>query len=90
MGVKIEGIGFNLLMIEGVNELKGIEYCFLFDMIEIGFFIGLAVMIQLDIIIKDVWIDQLGIIFIVFGCMGIKFDFEGDNICILQQDIYEI
>lgn len=45
MGVKIEGIGFNFLIIEGVSELKGIEYCFLFDMIEIGFFIGLVVMI---------------------------------------------
>jgi len=90
MGAKIEGIGSNLLTIEGVNELKGTEHRLLPDMIEIGSFIGLAAMTQSDITIKDARIDQLGIIPTTFGRMGIKLDFEGDNIRIPQQDTYEI
>ncbi|KGE89196.1 MAG: UDP-N-acetylglucosamine 1-carboxyvinyltransferase [Phaeodactylibacter xiamenensis] len=90
MGAKIEGIGSNLLTIEGVNELKGTEHRLLPDMIEIGSFIGLAAMTQSDITIKDARIDQLGIIPTAFERMGIKLDFEGDNIRIPQQDTYEI
>jgi UDP-N-acetylglucosamine 1-carboxyvinyltransferase len=59
-------------------------------MIEIGSFIGLAAMTQSDITIKDARIDQLGIIPTAFERMGIKLDFEGDNIRIPQQDTYEI
>jgi UDP-N-acetylglucosamine 1-carboxyvinyltransferase len=38
MGAKIEGIGSNLLHIEGVNYLAGTEHRMLPDMIESGIF----------------------------------------------------
>ena len=66
MGAKIEGIGSNLLHIEGVSELKGCFHRILPDMIEIGSFIGLAAMTQSEITIKDVSWDNLGIIPNVF------------------------
>src|ERR1700759_1769193 len=44
MGAKINGIGSNLLTIEGVTELHGTDHRMLPDMIEIGSFIGLAAM----------------------------------------------
>jgi UDP-N-acetylglucosamine 1-carboxyvinyltransferase len=44
MGANIQGIGSNLLIIEGVESLGGTEHRMLPDMIEIGSFIGLAAM----------------------------------------------
>ena len=53
MGAKISGIGSNMLIIEGVDVLHGTEHTMLPDMIEIGSFIGLAVMTQSEITIKN-------------------------------------
>ena len=44
MGARIDGIGSNLLYIDGVRELGGCHHTILPDMIEIGSFIGLAAM----------------------------------------------
>jgi UDP-N-acetylglucosamine 1-carboxyvinyltransferase len=90
MGAKISGIGSNLLSIEGVEYLGGTEHTLLPDMIEIGSFIGLAAMTQSDIRIKNVRIDQLGIIPETFGRLGIKMNIENDDIHIPAQDRYEI
>lgn len=90
MGAKIEGIGSNLLKIEGVKELKGCFHRILPDMIEIGSFIGLAAMTKSEITIKDVSYDNLGIIPNVFRKLGIKLERRGDDIYIPAQDSYEI
>ena len=90
MGAKIEGIGSNLLHIEGVKELKGCYHRILPDMIEIGSFIGLAAMTQSEITIKDVSWENLGIIPNVFRRMGIKLEKRGDDIYIPAQEKYEI
>jgi UDP-N-acetylglucosamine 1-carboxyvinyltransferase len=90
MGAKIEGIGSNLLHIEGVKELKGCFHRILPDMIEIGSFIGLAAMTQSEITIKDVSWENLGIIPNVFRRLGIKLERRGDDIYIPAQDHYEI
>ncbi len=42
MGAKITGIASNLLYIDGVSELHGTEHRILPDMIEVGSFIGMA------------------------------------------------
>ena len=90
MGAKIEGIGSNLLRIQGVDSLGGTEHRMLPDMIEIGSFIGMAAITGSDITIKDVRRDQLGIIPSTFQRLGIKMDFPGDDIHIPAQDHYEI
>ncbi|HKK78089.1 MAG TPA: hypothetical protein VJ933_00615, partial [Phaeodactylibacter sp.] len=90
MGAKIDGIGSNLLTIEGVDRLGGTEHRLLPDMIEIGSFIGLAAMTQSAITIKDARVDQLGIIPRMFERMGIRMEIQGDNIHIPQQEDYEI
>lgn len=90
MGAKIEGIGSNLLQIEGVKELGGCFHRILPDMIEIGSFIGLAAMTKSEITIKDVSWDNLGIIPNVFRKLGIKLERRGDDIYIPAQDSYEI
>jgi UDP-N-acetylglucosamine 1-carboxyvinyltransferase len=90
MGAKITGIGSNLLTIEGVSYLKGTEHRMLPDMIEIGSFIGLAAMTQSDITIKNVSLENLGIIPDKFKQLGIQMEFSGDDIHIPEQEIYEI
>lgn len=90
MGAKITGVGSNLLTIEGVEKLGGTEHTLLPDMIEIGSFIGLAAMTQSEITIKNCRIDMLGIIPEIFRRLGIKMEFQGDDIHIPAQEKYEI
>ena len=90
MGAKINGIGSNFLKIIGVSSLSGTTHKILPDMIEIGSFIGLAAMTKSDILIKDVSIENLGIIPKTFQRLGIKMIIENDSIHIPAQDHYEI
>lgn len=90
MGARIEGIGSNLLRIEGVSGLRGAEHRLLPDMIEVGSFIGLAAMTQSEITIRSANIPELGIIPRVFERMGIAMEFRGDDIFIPAQKEYEI
>ena len=90
MGANITGIGSNLLTISGVDYLGGCEHRVLPDMIEIGSWIGVAVMTKSELTIKDVSWENLGQIPNVFRKLGIKFEKRGDDIFIPEQDSYEI
>ena len=90
MGANIEGIGSNLLTITGVNQLEGTNHRLLPDMIEVGSFIGLAAMTQSNIVIKNAGIEHLGVIPDKFRQLGITVEFQGDDIHIPGQEIYEI
>lgn len=90
MGAKINGIGSNLLTVEGVDSLGGTEHCMLPDMIEVGSFIGLAAMTQSDIRIKNAGIEHLGQIPEKFRQLGIQLECEGDDIHVPAQEVYEI
>ena len=90
MGARIEGIGSNLLKVEGVDALKGTTHTLLPDMIEVGSFIGLAAMTRSDITICNVNYPALGIIPDVFSKLGIIIEHQGDNIHIPAQDHYEV
>lgn len=91
MGAKINGVGSNLLEIEGVDSLGGCEHRILPDMIEIGSWIGLAAMTRSEITIKDVSWDNLGVIPNTFRKLGITIERRGDDIHIpAHTDGYEI
>ncbi len=90
MGAKIDGIGSNMLHIEGVKELHGCDHRILPDMIEIGSLIGMAVMTKSALTIKDVSYDKLGMIPMVFKRLGIKLERKGDDIFVPEQEHYEI
>jgi UDP-N-acetylglucosamine 1-carboxyvinyltransferase len=90
MGADITGTGSNLLTIHGVEKLEGTNHTILPDMIEIGSFIGLAAMTQSDIRIKNVSLENLGVIPEKFRQLGIKINIDGDDIHIPEQDVYEI
>jgi UDP-N-acetylglucosamine 1-carboxyvinyltransferase len=90
MGASIEGIGSNLLRVHGVESLHGCEHSLLPDMIEVGSFIGLAALTRSEITLKDVSVENLGIIPEQFRRLGITVRQEGDDLIIPQQDHYEI
>jgi UDP-N-acetylglucosamine 1-carboxyvinyltransferase len=90
MGAKINGVGSNMLSIEGVETLAATEHTILPDMIEVGSFIGLAAMTQSDITIKNVGLQHLGIIPEKFRQLGIKMNFVNDDIHVPAQFSYEI
>lgn len=90
MGARIEGIGSNRLIIQGVSSLSGCNHTLLPDMIEVGSFIGMAAMTSSEITIKDVSVNNLGIIPESFRKLGIKVIQQGDDLFIPQQDCYEI
>ncbi|MDA0741691.1 MAG: UDP-N-acetylglucosamine 1-carboxyvinyltransferase [Bacteroidetes bacterium] len=90
MGAKIEGIGSNMLHIEGVLELGGTSHRILPDMIEIGSWIGMAAMTGSEITIKDVSYPDLGIIPTVFRRLGIHTELRGDDLFVPAHDHYEI
>ncbi|MFT5256651.1 MAG: UDP-N-acetylglucosamine 1-carboxyvinyltransferase [Polaribacter sp.] len=90
MGAKISGVGSNLLIIEGVKALGGCEHRVLPDMIEIGSWIGVAVMTRSELTIKDVSWENLGQIPNVFRKLGVQLEKRGDDIYIPEQASYEI
>ena len=91
MGARIDGLGSNLLKITGVNELKGSNHTVLPDMIEIGSWIGLAAMTKSNIRIKNVSLENLGIIPDVFKSLGIKLIIDEDDIIVPEnKDGYQI
>lgn len=90
MGARIDGIGSNLLTIEGVERLGGTTHRMLPDMIEVGSFIGVAAMTGSDIVLENVGVRDLGIMPDCFRRLGFNMKVEGDNIRVCQEKIYEI
>ncbi len=90
MGARIEGIGSNLLQIEGVRYLTGTSHRLLPDMIEVGSFIAMAAMTRSRITIKNVSYRNLGIIPDQFRRLGIALVEHGDDIIVPGQEHYEI
>lgn len=90
MGAKISGVGSNLLVIEGVEYLFGTKHRLLPDMIEVGSFIGMAAMTGSKLLLKDVGINDLGILPGIFRRIGVNLDIKDDDILVDQKEIYEI
>ena len=90
MGAKISGIGSNLLIVDGVDSLKGCNHTCLPDMIEVGSFMALAALTESEITIKGAGIKHLGNIPLTFEKMGMSFIIKDDDIFIPSQRHYEI
>lgn len=90
MGAHIEGIGSNLLNIEGVEHLGGATHRLLADMIEVGSFIGIAAMTGSDLLLKNCGTADLGMLPDAFARIGVNLEILGDDIRVNQKEIYEI
>lgn len=90
MGLRIDGLGSNLVTIHGQSQLHGAAHTILPDMIEVGSFIGMAALNRSSITIKNVSYDNLGIIPDSFKRLGIHLERRDDDIFVPEQDCYEI
>lgn len=82
MGAKIDGIGSNRLVIEGATHLNGCEARVGADFMEVGSFIGVAVMTGGEIRIKDADPQYLDMVKLVFERLGVTWTVEGQDILV--------
>ncbi len=90
MGANISGIASNLITIVGVERLHGASHTVLPDMIEVGSFIGMAAMVGDGVRIKNVSLQNLGIIPDAFRRLGVKIRVEGDDLIVPYQSHYVV
>jgi UDP-N-acetylglucosamine 1-carboxyvinyltransferase len=80
MGARIEGIGSNVVRIQGQPRLEGGEWTIGPDFMEVGSFIGLAAVTGGELLIKDAAPQHLGMIRMVFARLGVHFEVRGDDV----------
>jgi UDP-N-acetylglucosamine 1-carboxyvinyltransferase len=80
LGARIEGIGSNVLRIEGAERLHGGEWRIASEHIEVCSFIGLVAVTGGDVTIEDVVPDDLAPILPVFGRLGVHIELDGTTL----------
>jgi len=82
MGAQIEGIGSNVLTIQGVDRLGGGEFTIGPDFMEVGSFIGLGAITGGGLRIKDAGVRDLRMTQLVFERLGVRIEIEGDDVLV--------
>ena len=82
MGAKIEGIGSNILVIQGVKKLHGTTFRVSPDYLEVGSFISLAAVTRGEILIQDADIPNLRMIRLIFSRLGIQTIEQGKDLLV--------
>ena len=80
MGARIEGIGSNVLNIEGVERLGGCQHRIGPDYIEVASFVGLAAVTGGDVTVTGVEPADLRAILHGFGRLGIEVELNGNDL----------
>jgi len=82
MGARIEGIGSNLMIIHGQEELHGADYSIGPDHIEIGSFIALAACTGGELRIRDCVPDDLRMTRLAFERLGCRIEYDGGDVIV--------
>lgn len=90
MGARIEGIGSNVLRIQGVEKLKGAPHRIGPDYLEVGSFISLAAVTGGELFIEDADLENLRMIRLVFSRLGIETRVENDGLLVPGDQTMEI
>jgi UDP-N-acetylglucosamine 1-carboxyvinyltransferase len=80
MGAQIEGIGSNVLRIQGCQCLDGGECTIGPDFMEVGSFVGLAAVTGGEILIKNAAPEHLGMVRMVFERLGVHLQVRGNDV----------
>jgi UDP-N-acetylglucosamine 1-carboxyvinyltransferase len=96
MGADIQGIGSNLLTVNGAEQLHGCEHHVAPDHIEIGSFMALAGVTGGELRIKDTVPGDLRMVRLVFERLGLRSELDendvivpGDQKLVVQSDVGE-
>jgi len=82
MGARVEGIGSNVLIVNGVDRLGGCEHRIGPDHIEIGSFMAIAGVTGGELRIRDTVPDDLRMVRLVFKRIGLHSELEGDDVIV--------
>ncbi|MBZ0291046.1 MAG: UDP-N-acetylglucosamine 1-carboxyvinyltransferase [Anaerolineae bacterium] len=82
LGAQIEGLGSNQIVIQGVNRLHGGEARVGADFMEVGSFIGAAVMTGGELLIREADPSTLDMVALVFERLGVTWQAEGNDVFI--------
>jgi UDP-N-acetylglucosamine 1-carboxyvinyltransferase len=82
MGADIQGIGSNVLTVNGAATLRGCEHRIAPDHIEIGSFMALAGVTGGEMRIQDTIPGDLRMIRLVFERLGLRTELEGDDVIV--------
>jgi UDP-N-acetylglucosamine 1-carboxyvinyltransferase len=80
LGAQIEGMGTNSLTIRGVDSLHGGEFHIPSDHIEVGSYIGLAVVTRSELLIEDAVPEHMYAVRHMLEKLGVEIRIEGGNI----------
>lgn len=91
VGAKIEGIGTNKLVIDGVQNLSGGEWTVISDHIDIGGMIVAAAVTNGELLIKNAIPKHMTQILNYFAKLNLKVEIQGENIFVPSgQELYAI
>ena len=91
MGGRIDGIGTNVLQIEGVPKLHGGQAAVGPDYLEVGSFIALAAVTGGDLLIRNARPDEHRTTASAYGKLGVRWDVRGNDIFVpAGQDLVAI
>ncbi len=80
LGAQIEGVGTNRLIINGVERLHGGEVRVGADYMEVGSFIGAAIMTGGELLITDADPQHLEMVALTFARLGVNWEIRGQDI----------
>ena len=90
MGARIEGVGSNLLTIEGGRPLHGCTHRIGPDHIEVGSFIGLAAVTRSALRIADAGVEHLRSVHLGFERLGVETRIDGADLVVPEQQALRI
>jgi UDP-N-acetylglucosamine 1-carboxyvinyltransferase len=82
MGARIEGIGSNVMTVHGADRLGGCVHTLSPDHIEVGSFMALAGVTGGELRIRDTIPDDLRMIRLVFGRIGLHSELDGEDVIV--------
>jgi UDP-N-acetylglucosamine 1-carboxyvinyltransferase len=90
MGARVEGIGSNVMIVHGRDQLGGADYTIGPDYIEVASFAALAAVTGGELRIKDVVREDLRMTSMVFGRLGCEMDFDGSDLLVPAEQTLRI
>jgi UDP-N-acetylglucosamine 1-carboxyvinyltransferase len=90
MGARIDGIGSNLLTIEGGRPLHGCTHRIGPDHIEVGSFIGLAAVTRSELRIADAGVEHLRSVRLGFERLGVETRVDGADLIVPERQALRI
>jgi UDP-N-acetylglucosamine 1-carboxyvinyltransferase len=80
LGARIEGIGSNVLVVQGVDRLRGGEWRVCPDHIEVASFVGLGAVTEGEIVIEDVVPEHMVGVWHGFERLGVAWHAKGGSV----------